>query len=361
MKAIILAAGKSTRTYPLTLTRPKPLLPLLDGTVMDYTLDLLKEVGFDEVILIVNYKKEMIREKYGDEYKGLRLTYVEQYEPKGTGHAILCTKEYLDDENFLVLMGDDIYAKETIENVMQKNPSLAVREVKTPRLYGIYEVEEKDGELIAKTIEEKPEEPKSNLANLGLYYFETSFFDHLEKITTSPRGELEVTDAIATYLLEKDIRVVKAEPYWLPIGHPWDLITATERLIPGQNIIDDSAEIDESVEMRCCSVIGKKVKIGKNTKIIDSVIFDGAEIGENCTIDSSVIGEGVTIEDNVKIEADSNIESEVNGKTVRVNRRFGSAIGDKATVKKGAEIKPGVKIWPGKEVEGEVKRDVIAK
>ncbi|MBW3018638.1 NTP transferase domain-containing protein [Candidatus Woesearchaeota archaeon] len=343
MKAIIMAAGKSTRTYPLTLTRPKPLLRLLDGTILSRMLDTLKEVGVDEAIIIVNYMKDKIIKAFGDEYKGIKIRYAEQDEPKGTGHAALCAAGLVDDENIIIMNGDDVYAPETIKELVKKAPSIAVKEVKTPHLYGIYEVEEKNGELYAKTLEEKPEKPKSNYANLGLYYFEAKFLNYLKNLEPSPRGELEITDGIKQYMKEKPIRIVKAEPYWLPIGHPWDLLTATERLLGKKD----------------CSVIGKNVKIGEGTIIENSLIFGDAEIGKNCRIRNSIIGFGVKIGDNVEtLDTADEIYSRLNGNTIKVNRKkYGATIGDNAVVENNVVTHPGVKIWPNVVVKGEVKED----
>lgn len=354
MKAIILAAGKSTRTYPLTITRPKPLLPFLDGTILTHTIDMLKEIGFTEVILVVNYKKEMIIEKIGREYNDVKITYVVQEQPLGTGDAVRVAKDCFNEgEKFIVLMGDDIYSPNTIRELMKECPSIGVREVKTPQLYGIYEWKEKEGKMIATGLEEKPEEPKTNLANLGLYYFESDFFNFLDDLKPSPRGEIEITDAIKEYM-KKEIRLVTAEDYWLPVGHPWDLLTATERLIENKNIIQSTI----TAEIKCCCVIGKNVNIGKGSLIENSVIFDNVTIGENCLIRNSVIGENVRIGNNVKTVENGEVFSKVKDKMVKVNRPFGCAMGDNVVIKDNSELHPGVKIWPEKVVEGIVKEDV---
>ena len=107
MKAVVLAAGKSTRTYPLTLTRPKPLLEVANKPILQHNLESLSGL-IDEVILVVGYRKEMIKERFGEEFNGIKLTYVEQKEQLGTGHALLHAEGYVSGR-FLVLMGDDIY------------------------------------------------------------------------------------------------------------------------------------------------------------------------------------------------------------------------------------------------------------
>src|SRR3989344_1124817 len=113
MQAVIMAAGKSTRTYPLTLTRPKPLLPIANKPLLEHTLDNLHGTA-DEIILIVGYKKEMIRDKFGKSYKGMRLRYVNQKEQLGTGHALLMAKPFITGR-FIVMAGDDLYSKQDIK------------------------------------------------------------------------------------------------------------------------------------------------------------------------------------------------------------------------------------------------------
>jgi bifunctional UDP-N-acetylglucosamine pyrophosphorylase/glucosamine-1-phosphate N-acetyltransferase len=341
MKAIIMAAGKGTRTYPLTLTRPKPLLPILQQTIIENIFDTLLKVGITETILIVHYMKDKIEQKLGNQYKEMKITYVDQKEAKGTGHAPLMARKYITEDDVLIMNGDDLHSEEELRNVLKKCPSISVREVKTPQLYGIFEYEEKDGEMIATELEEKPEKPKSSLANIGIYYVGKDFFEYLDRLEISPRGELEITDAIKAYMKKKDVRLVKAEPYWLPIGHPWDLLTATEALI-GKG------------------VIGKNVKIGEGTIIENSLIFGDVEIGKNCKIRNSIIGFNVKIGDNFEtLDAADEIYSRLNGKTIKVNReKFGVTIGDNVIVEDNVTTYPGVKIWPGVIVKKDVKEDL---
>jgi NDP-sugar pyrophosphorylase family protein len=373
MKAIILAAGSSTRTFPLTVTRPKPLLPLMNGTVLDYTLGLLRDMNvIDEVILVVNYKKEMIMNRYGDSFKGMRITYVNQDEPMGTGHAVMVTEDLfnsMSDTSVLIMNGDDIFSREDVAKVLEKYPAIAVKEVIDPKKFGVFEFKKEDAKLIATSLEEKPENPKSNLANVGIYHFGIDFFKYLHKVKPSRRGELEITDAIRRYIDWNDIRLIKIHEHWLPIGYPWDLLSANEFLMTLANkmprpIVDDSVRMKESVEIVGASIIGKDVTLGENVYIKNSIIMDGVTIGADSVIKDSIIGENTVIEKECEIisETANKMYSKIKDEYVVINRsKFGCVIGDNVEIAKKATIHPGVKIWPNVSIQNkrDIKEDIL--
>ena len=130
MQAVILAAGKSTRTYPLTLTKPKPLLKVANKTLLEHNLDNLNHI-VDEVIIVVGYKKKLIKDFIGDTYKNLKIRYVEQEQQLGTAHAVSVTEPYIK-ERFILLMGDDIYSKKDIKYCIKHRYSILTTKVKSP-------------------------------------------------------------------------------------------------------------------------------------------------------------------------------------------------------------------------------------
>lgn len=188
MQAVILAAGKSTRTMPLTQTRPKPLLTILNRPLLEYNLDQLDRL-VDEVILIVGYRKEMIMEYFGDHYKSMKLTYVEQTEQLGTGHAVQQVKGHITGR-FLVINGDDLYARQDFEELLKHDAALLVKEVEHAERWGIVEP---DGDKVKRLVE-KPKDPPSNLGNIGAYVFDKTLFNL--QIDKSERGEYEITDYV---------------------------------------------------------------------------------------------------------------------------------------------------------------------
>ena len=140
MKGIMLAAGKSTRTYPHTICRPKPLLKLLDKTIIEYNLSQLSG-SIDELCVVVGYKKEMITSLLKDEYEGIKIKYIEQKEQLGTGHALLQCKEFIDNEEKFIVMGsDDLFSKADIKRCVAEDDAVMVSRVKNPEDYGTIEL-----------------------------------------------------------------------------------------------------------------------------------------------------------------------------------------------------------------------------
>ncbi|MCK4714932.1 MAG: nucleotidyltransferase family protein, partial [Candidatus Aenigmarchaeota archaeon] len=151
MKAVILAAGKSTRTYPLTLDRPKALIKVAGKPIIQHQLGLLEGLA-DEVIIVVGFRKDMIRQALGKEFQGIRLTYAEQDEQLGTGHALLAAEPFIGNEPFLVMPGDDMFCREDIGNLLEDTPSVLAQEVEDPSSFGTWD--EKDG--FVSGFQEKP-------------------------------------------------------------------------------------------------------------------------------------------------------------------------------------------------------------
>jgi len=203
MQAVILAAGKSTRTYPLTINRPKPLLKVLDKSILEHLLDNLHGI-VDEVIIIVGFKKEMIMEKFGSEYRGMKLFYAEQKEQLGTGHALQSAKPFLKDK-FLVIGGDDLFAKKDFEKLAKHDYALLVHEVEDVTKFGAVVVEGKE----VKEIVEKPDKNISKYANIGAYVLKKDIFNI--ELKKSARGEYELTDYI-TAMAKKAAWPTKLQP-----------------------------------------------------------------------------------------------------------------------------------------------------
>jgi len=195
MKAVIMAAGKSTRTYPLTVNRPKPLLQVANRTILERQLDALEGL-VDTAILVVGHKKEMIEQAFGRCYGNMTIEYVEQREQRGTGHAILQCAQHLDGP-FLAMNGDDLYDPADLARLAKAAPSdnapgaaqaALAKIVPDPRLYGIYEVD--DTNRVVRLVE-KPKKVFSNLANIGVYKFTPAVFGVLEHTEASERGEID--------------------------------------------------------------------------------------------------------------------------------------------------------------------------
>jgi bifunctional UDP-N-acetylglucosamine pyrophosphorylase/glucosamine-1-phosphate N-acetyltransferase len=353
MQAVILAAGKSTRCYPLTLTRPKPLLKVANKTIIEHTLEQLKGL-VEEVIIVVGYKKEMIEYYLGKDFQGLPLKYVHQDNPQGPGEAIMLCQEHLKDK-FIVINGDDLYARENFEKCLKHQYCVLATEVDDISLWGVFGLNE-DGSV--KSFQEKPPEKKPGLANTGVYVFDKRIFDF--KLELSPRGELEGTDYI-THLVKagEKVHCEKVEGYWLPTPYPWSLLEANEFLVGGlkesriEGLVEEGAIIKGKIVLGKDSVIRSgayidgNVFIGEKTTLGPNCLIRGkTSIGNNCYVGNAVEVKNCVIGDGTKIGhlsycADSIIGGDCNfgAGTITANLRH-----DKADVKvmiKGEKIDAG--------------------
>jgi NDP-sugar pyrophosphorylase family protein len=222
-QVVILCGGRGTRLAPLTDNIPKVLVEINGRSLLEMKLDALNDL-VEEVILVVGYKGEKVVEKIGDSYKNLRIYYCWQRERLGTGHAVMQAEPLLKDE-FLVLNGDDYYSKEDLINLLGVKYGMVGHEVPNPSAFGILEIDS-EGNLVK--IDEKPQFPKSNLANIGAFAVDTSIFEKtLEK---SHRGEYEYVDYI-NHLVSRGepVKVLKAN-VWMPINNFEELEIAKEKL-----------------------------------------------------------------------------------------------------------------------------------
>jgi UDP-N-acetylglucosamine diphosphorylase / glucose-1-phosphate thymidylyltransferase / UDP-N-acetylgalactosamine diphosphorylase / glucosamine-1-phosphate N-acetyltransferase / galactosamine-1-phosphate N-acetyltransferase len=391
MQAVIFCAGKSTRTYPLTLSRPKPLLKIANKTLLEYNLAQLKGL-VDEVIIVIGYKRDVIREFIGDSYENLKIKYVIQEKQDGTGSALAACKDVLKDK-FVVLLGDDMYSRKDIKKCLSHEYCILTKYVPDLSRFGeiIYD------ESGVKLIKEKPE-PKEGLANTGLMALDKKVFEfNLEK---SKRGEYEITDYIKK-LIEagKKVKYEKAD-LWVPITYAWNLLEGNEYLlskieheikgsvekgavlkgkisvgkntivkagsyIEGPVIIGENCKIGPNCYIRQNTSIGNNCNIGNAVEIKNSIIGDNCCIAHLAYVGDSVIGENVNLGAGTKIanlrHDNANVKSMIKGVLIDSGRRkLGSIIGDNVHTGINTSIYPGRKIWPNKTtLPGEiVNRDI---
>jgi glucose-1-phosphate thymidylyltransferase len=276
------------------------MIPIANKPMLLYALDHLSRANIKEIGIILGPIREGVRESIGDGSSfGLNITYISQPDPRGLAHAVLMAEKFLRDDPFIMYLGDNLIKQgiKPLIDTYHENDSdcvICVTAVRNPSQYGIVELDN-NGKLIR--LSEKPPDPKSNLALVGAYLFNSSIFEAARNIKPSWRNELEITDAIQ-FLFEngKKIVVQQIEGWWKDTGRPDDLLEAN------QLVLDDIApKVDGDVE-KSSQVIGK-VSIGKgslirsNTKIRGPVI-----IGENCEIGPNVyIGPYTSIGNNTKI------------------------------------------------------------
>jgi len=382
MQAVILAAGKSTRTYPITLTRPKCLVKIAGKPIIQHNLEALKG-QVDEAIIVVGYGKEMVKDFLGREFLGIKITYAEQKEQLGTAHALLSAEKSVRGR-FLVIMGDDIYHRKNMESILREKNALLVEKVKDPSRFGVWLA--KNG--FVSGFAEKPEKFVSDLANCGLYVLEPGIFDEIRKLKKSERGEYELNEAVNNYAKSRQVKCVDAEKGWLSVGYPWDILNANERLLEGLKpeikgtveshavlkgpvsigkgtlvrsgsyiegpvIIGENCVIGPNCFIRGRTSIGNNCKIGNAVEVKNCVIGDDVSIGHLSYFGDSVLGCGInigagTISANLRHD-DQSIKMLVKEEMVDTQRRkMGVIIGDNAQTGINTSIYPGRKIWPGK-------------
>ena len=379
IQAVIMAAGKSTRTWPLTLTKPKPLLKVMNKEIIKHNLDALQGL-VGEVIIIVGFKKEMIIEEIGHKYGKLKIRYAEQKTQLGTGHALKYVEKLIKGK-FIVMGGDDIFSKKDIKACLRHKYAVLGCKVEDPGRFGVFVVKGKE----VKKVVEKPKKFVSDIANAGLYVFDKSVFKF--KLRKSQRGEYEIIDYINALIKKERVVCENVKGRWLSVGYPWDLIEANSVLvsemkndikgkveknvivkgklkagkgteilsgtyIKGNVIIGENCLIGPNCYLRGNTSIGNGCHIGQAVEIKNSIIMDNAKVPHLSYIGDSVIGKNSnlgagTITANLKHD-NENVRSVVKGKIVDTGRRkLGTIIADDVHTGINTTIYPGRKIWPG--------------
>ncbi len=397
MQAVMLVAGKSTRTYPLTLTRPKPLLKAGNKTIIEYNLEQLDGM-VDEVILIVGYRKEMIEKELGSKWGDMTISYCEQKEQLGTGHAILQTEPFIRNR-FIAINGDDIYAQDDIKKLLKYRYAALVRYEDDPSQYGVYQVDDQNRVI---NLVEKPQEFIGNLTNVGCYMFDKAFFEYIRNTPLSERGEIEITTSILDCARQTKFMVEPLDKFWLSNGYPWELLNTQEFFMKqstdenilgvveknvvikgavtiGQNTvvksgayiegpvnIGSNCQIGPNCYIRGCTSIGDSCVIGQSVEIKNSIVMNTTNICHLSYVGDSVIGEDVNLGAgftvaNVRHDG-KNVLSTVKGKLVDTGRRkLGTIVADGVKTGINTSLYPGRKIWPGlsTDIGQVVKHDLV--
>ncbi|MFQ5722054.1 MAG: sugar phosphate nucleotidyltransferase, partial [Candidatus Aminicenantales bacterium] len=197
MKGLILSGGKGTRLRPLTFTQAKQLVPVANKPVLFYGIEALRDAAIEEIGIVVGDTKEEIKAAVGNGRRwGVKISYIEQEAPLGLAHAVKISEHFLKDEPFVMYLGDNILKsgiKSLVEEFKEKKPNslILLTEVPNAQMFGVAEL--KDGKVVR--LVEKPKQPKSNLALVGVYMFDYHIFEAVKAIKPSWRNELEITDA----------------------------------------------------------------------------------------------------------------------------------------------------------------------
>lgn len=231
MQAVILAAGEGKRLWPLTDSCPKPMVCVGGKPILEYTLSILPD-QINEVILVVGYKQEKIRDYFENDCHGKKLIYVVQPEAHGTGDALVRARPFLNGEPFLLLYADDMYHPSDLASLAaSEHPAVLVKEHAQPERFGVCHVSD-DGFLLE--LSEKPEEPKSNLVNVGPNLLHHDIFDFDVGAPILSNGESNVPAHFTALAAKRPVRVIRAR-FWHAIGYPEDLVEAERYYAIGED------------------------------------------------------------------------------------------------------------------------------
>jgi glucose-1-phosphate thymidylyltransferase len=296
MKGILLHGGHGTRLRPLTHTGPKQLLPIANRPMSEYCIESMKETGITDIAIIIGGTgSQKVKDYYGDGTKlDVNIKYIYQDFPRGISHAISLCEDFIDNEKFLVFLGDNIIQKSIKDfsiNFEKSNAaaSILLCEVDNPSRFGIADIQ--NGQI--KKIMEKPQNPPTNLAVTGIYFLTPIIFDIIKRLKPSPRNELEITDALDMLLNENHIITYNMiTDYWKDTGTPEDIIHANGIILENLSTYfhgkDDGTNTIEGNIM-----VGENSTIKNNSALIGPII-----IGKNCIIDGATIGPHTSIGDN---------------------------------------------------------------
>lgn len=317
MKGVVLAGGSGTRLRPLSYTGPKQLIPIANKPNLFYCLEDLRSAGVVDIAIILgNNNPEKVQEAVGDGSKlGINVTYVHQGDPKGIAHAVLCARDFVGADPFVVYLGDNLLKggiKGMVREFVEKGAdgAIALCKVPNPSAFGVAVLDDR-GEVVRCV--EKPKEPISDLAVIGIYLFRPSVFPLIERLKPSGRGELEITDAI-TSVINSGNRVLswKVEGWWKDTGKPEDLLEANHLVLDeldprmegtveegaqltGRIALGPGSVIEKGCRVRGPALIGANCRIGPNAYVGPyTSVGDGSHISD-CEVEASMIMEHVTV------------------------------------------------------------------
>ncbi len=333
LKGLVLSGGKGTRLRPITHTSAKQLVPVANKPVLFYGLEAMAAAGIRQIgIIIAPETGDEIRAAAGDGSQfGVEITYIEQDEPKGLAHAVLTAEAYIGDSPFVMYLGDNLLKSgitELVETFRSSDPDalILLTPVPDPEHYGVAELE---GDRIKRLIE-KPKEPPSDLALVGVYMFKPSIFEAARAIKPSWRDELEITDAIQT-LVDRGLRV---EPHivrgwWKDMGQLEDLLEANRLILEDIVGRQDGEVVDSRVEGKVVIERGARLEratvrgpaiIGAGSQIVDSYVGPYSAIDVDVTIERSEVEHSIVLAGARISDLSYRMEASLIGRNVIITR-----------------------------------------
>jgi glucose-1-phosphate thymidylyltransferase len=354
LKGLILSGGAGTRLRPITHTSAKQLVPVANKPVLFYGIEALVDAGIKEIgIIIAPETGDEIREAAGDGSQfGAEITYIVQDKPAGLAHAVLTAEEFIGTSPFVMYLGDNLLRdglRGLVSTFTEEEPDtlILLTPVDDPQSYGVAELDD-DGHIVR--LIEKPKDPPSNLALVGVYLFSNLIFDAARSLEPSWRGELEITEAIDKLIDEgRTVRSEVVRGWWKDTGQLADMLEAN-RLVLEELVTELEGEVDED------SKIEGRVVLGPGARLERSVVRGPAVIGAGAVVEDAFIGPYTSIGDDVHVrrsEVENSIvlsgsvvedlgtrmEASLLGKEVKLTRSEGMPktlrllVGDKSEIK----------------------------
>jgi len=333
MKALILSGGEGTRLRPITHTVAKQLIPVANKPILFYGIEAIREAGIRDIGIVVGDTHEEIKAAVGKGEKwGINVTYIRQEAPLGLAHAVKIAQGYLEEESFVMYLGDNIVRqgiKSLVDEFREKRPNsqILLAHVPNPQQFGVAELE---GDKVVR-LEEKPKNPKSDLALVGVYMFDHHIFDAVNSIRPSWRNELEITDAIQ-HLIDGDYEVHShiVSGWWKDTGKREDLLEANRIMLDDidskirgkvdkDSKIYGKVQIDEGAQITHSTIRGPAI-IGEGAKIIHSYVGPFTSIYYETLIENSEIEHSIVMEECKIRSLKGRIEDSIIGKNVVVQK-----------------------------------------
>jgi glucose-1-phosphate thymidylyltransferase len=334
MKGLILSGGKGTRLYPLTYTRAKQLIPVANEPVLFRVIRAIRDAGIHDIGIVIGDTAAEIREAVGDGSRwGVAITYIQQSAPAGLAHAVKESLPFIGDDRFVMFLGDNVIQGGISPLIRQFadsqwNSQIVLTAVENPQQFGVAQLNT-DGSI--NRLVEKPKEPPSNLALVGIYMFDGHIREAVHAIKPSFRNELEITDAIQ-WLVDQGYAV---HPYvhkgwWIDTGKPGDMLNANDHVLEEvkphiDGTVDAESKIDPRVTIEAGAVIENSVVrgptiIGEGTVIRDSYIGPFTSIYHHCVVEKSEIEHSIVLENSKILDVPYRIADSIIGRNATVTR-----------------------------------------
>ncbi|MFF4838311.1 glucose-1-phosphate thymidylyltransferase [Streptomyces sp. NPDC001315] len=311
MKALVLSGGSGTRLRPFSYSMPKQLIPVANKPVLEHVLENIRSIGVTEIGVIVGDRAAQIEAVIGDgSALGVDITYIRQESPDGLAACVALARPFLGDDDFVMYLGDNMLP-DGIQPIAQefaaRRPAaqVVVHKVEDPRSFGVAELDENGG---VTRLVEKPQQPRSDLALIGVYFFTPAVHEAVAAIEPSARGELEITDAIQWLVARgDDVKASEYQGYWKDTGRIEDVLECNRYLleglssevlgeVDGASVLTGPVVIEAGARVTGSRIDGPAV-IAAGTVIEDSHIGPHTSIGGDCTLSGAQIGYSIVLGD----------------------------------------------------------------